>query len=373
MEEVDRLDRILARLLAFGRPALEDRALQPLAPLIDRAVAMVHTQSEQKGLSIEVEAGEAPPPQADVDGLQVEQVVINLLLNAIEASPAGGTVRVGLEREDEFVRIEVSDDGLGIPDNAREHVFDPYFTTRDAGNRSGPGRLPGGRGPPRRLASLRNRRRRNHLHDAAADAAGRHMSAGPKILIAEDDARAREYLCTLLKDEGYEVETAADGTEAWRLLLDARFEGLLLDVQMPGKDGLTILRELQSVAQPPAVLVMTAYGSSSVAIEAMKLGAYDYLTKPLHFDELLIELARAVAARGQALELEAYQQRRPGRGREPSGGQRPRHAAGLQAHRPGRPDRLDGADPRRDRHRQGAGRPGAPRPQHPRRPAARRA
>jgi DNA-binding NtrC family response regulator len=133
------------------------------------------------------------------------------------------------------------------------------------------------------------------------------MSAGPKILIAEDDARARDYLGALLKDEGYEVESAADGNEAWRLLVAARFEGLLLDVQMPGRDGLTILRELQSVAQPPAVLVMTAYGSSSVAIEAMKLGAYDYLTKPLHFDELLIQLARAVAARGQALELEAYQ------------------------------------------------------------------
>ncbi len=134
MEEVDRLDRILARLLAFGRPALEDRALQPIAPLVDRAVAMVHTQSGQKGVSIEVEAGEARPPEADVDGLQVEQVVINLLLNAIEASPAGGTVRVGLAREDEFIRIAVSDDGPGIPDRARDHVFDPYFTTRDSGN-----------------------------------------------------------------------------------------------------------------------------------------------------------------------------------------------------------------------------------------------
>jgi len=132
------------------------------------------------------------------------------------------------------------------------------------------------------------------------------MSAGPRILIAEDDARARDYLGALLRDEGYAVETAADGTEAWRLLEEGGFDGLLLDVQMPGKDGLTILRDLQALAQPPAVLVMTAYGSSSVAIEAMTLGAYDYLTKPLHFDELLIQLARAVAARAEALELEAY-------------------------------------------------------------------
>jgi two-component system response regulator AtoC len=132
------------------------------------------------------------------------------------------------------------------------------------------------------------------------------MSERPRILIAEDDTRARDYLGTLLEDEGYTVKTAADGSEAWRLLVEERFAGLLLDVQMPGKDGLTILRELPALARPPAVLVMTAYGSSAVAIEAMKLGAYDYLTKPLHLDELLIQLGRAVAARAEALELEAY-------------------------------------------------------------------
>lgn len=133
MEEVDRLDRILSRLLAFGRPALEDRALQPIAPLIDRAVAMVHKQSEQKGVSIQVAGAEGPPPEADVDGLQVEQVLINLLLNAIEASPTGGFVRMDLFADAESVRVTVGDHGPGIPGPAREHVFDPYFTTRDSG------------------------------------------------------------------------------------------------------------------------------------------------------------------------------------------------------------------------------------------------
>jgi signal transduction histidine kinase len=133
MEEVDRLDRILARLLAFGRPALEDRLLQPITPLIDRAVAMVQTQSGQKGVSIQVDGGEAPPPEVEVDGLQVEQVLVNLLLNAIEASPSGSSVRVGVARADGSVQVAVSDDGPGIPEEAREHVFDPYFTTRDSG------------------------------------------------------------------------------------------------------------------------------------------------------------------------------------------------------------------------------------------------
>jgi signal transduction histidine kinase len=83
-------------------------------------------------VSIRVEH-EGVPPEADVDGLQVEQVVVNLLLNAIEASPSGATVRVAVGRENGSVRIAVSDHGSGIPEDAREHVFDPYFTTRDSG------------------------------------------------------------------------------------------------------------------------------------------------------------------------------------------------------------------------------------------------
>jgi DNA-binding NtrC family response regulator len=132
------------------------------------------------------------------------------------------------------------------------------------------------------------------------------VSGAAKVLIAEDDPRALESLRELLREEGYEVEAAAGGAEAWRLLGERKFEALLLDVRMPGMDGLKILGELPSLPQPPAALVMTAYGSSSIAIEAMKLGAYDYLAKPLRFDELLIQLERAIAARRQVLELETF-------------------------------------------------------------------
>lgn len=132
------------------------------------------------------------------------------------------------------------------------------------------------------------------------------MSHAGRILVAEDDPRARDSLTALLAEEGYYVEAVADGAEVSRLLNEETFDAALLDVRMPGKDGLTVLRELRNGKHPPAVLVMTAYGNSSVAIEAMKLGAYDYITKPLHFDELLIQLERAVANRRQAMELNAY-------------------------------------------------------------------
>lgn len=133
IQEVDRLDCIVARLLAFGRPALNDRHVQDLMPLLDQATRMVREQSGRKNVRIEVEPKPDTAIMADVDGPQIQQVVINLLLNAIDASPTGGVVRVGVHREEGETCITVSDQGSGIPEEARPHVFDVYFTTKPDG------------------------------------------------------------------------------------------------------------------------------------------------------------------------------------------------------------------------------------------------
>ncbi|MCZ2073799.1 MAG: sigma-54 dependent transcriptional regulator [Bryobacterales bacterium] len=130
--------------------------------------------------------------------------------------------------------------------------------------------------------------------------------SGGRVLVAEDDARARDALVALLEEEGYDVECTADGMAAGDRVAAGNFDAVLLDVRMPGKDGLSLLREWRDWNCAPAVLVMTAYGTSAVAIEAMKLGAYDYLTKPLHFEEVLIQLERAIAARRQTAALQRY-------------------------------------------------------------------
>ena len=132
------------------------------------------------------------------------------------------------------------------------------------------------------------------------------MPPKASILIAEDETQAREALRALLEDEGYHVVAAADGVEAAELLEQFAVEAAILDIRMPRKDGLALLREIRDITSPPAVLIMTAYGNSAAAIEAMALGAFDYLTKPLNFDELLIQLGRAIENRRRADELEAY-------------------------------------------------------------------
>ncbi|MBN1568301.1 MAG: sigma-54-dependent Fis family transcriptional regulator [Acidobacteria bacterium] len=132
------------------------------------------------------------------------------------------------------------------------------------------------------------------------------MRPKASVLIAEDESQARESLRALLEDEGYQVLCAPDGMEASRILNQSSVEAAVIDIRMPFKDGLALLRELKDHPAPPAVLIMTAYGTSAVAIEAMALGAFDYLTKPLNFDELRIQLQRAIEDRRRTSELEAY-------------------------------------------------------------------
>ena len=132
LHEIDRLDMILGRLLAFGRPSMMNRQAQNLAPIMDQAIRMVQDAVHQKGIHL-IALGLRDNPSADVDGPQIVQVLINLLLNAIDASPASGTVRIEAQQRDDTVRILVSDEGPGIPEESRPHVFDAYFTTKPNG------------------------------------------------------------------------------------------------------------------------------------------------------------------------------------------------------------------------------------------------
>jgi signal transduction histidine kinase len=133
IREIDRLDLILARLLAFGRPALQDRHVQDVAPILRRAMSLVQEQSRKKSVELAVELEEAGELRADVDAPQIEQVLINLLLNAIEASPPGRRVALAARREHGRLRITVADQGPGVPVEAQAHVFDAYYTTKPDG------------------------------------------------------------------------------------------------------------------------------------------------------------------------------------------------------------------------------------------------
>src|SRR5579872_127075 len=114
------------------------------------------------------------------------------------------------------------------------------------------------------------------------------------ILVADDDATIRSNLALLLRSEDYEVREASDGIEAAEILADPATSLALLDLKMPGRNGMELLREHVDHLDETPVIVITAFGGSSAAIEAMKLGAFDYITKPFDLDEVLFTVRRAL-------------------------------------------------------------------------------
>ncbi len=118
-----------------------------------------------------------------------------------------------------------------------------------------------------------------------------------KLLVVDDEAAARSALAELLRDEGYTVRTAGDGFKAFGQLEGWEPDVVITDVQMPGMSGIELMEKLRDSRPEVGVLVMTAFGSVENAVTAMQVGADDYLTKPVHFPELLLILERLLERR----------------------------------------------------------------------------
>src|SRR5438552_7872052 len=124
----------------------------------------------------------------------------------------------------------------------------------------------------------------------------------PSLLIVDDEKPTREGLRAALEDR-YDVYLADDAQSALVLLEKDNFDVLLPDLRLPGEDGMKLIARAKSLSQPPVCILMTAYGSEEVAVEAMKRGADDYISKgKLQIDELEMRIARAL--RQQKLETE---------------------------------------------------------------------
>jgi len=121
-----------------------------------------------------------------------------------------------------------------------------------------------------------------------------------RVLVADDERNLRELVVRELGRRGYEVDGVADGVAALERIRETAYDVVVLDMRMPQKEGIDVLRELAAFSEPPQVIVMTGFQEVSAAVEAMKLGAYDYLTKPTKFEELDI-VVRKAAEKGQLL------------------------------------------------------------------------
>ena len=119
------------------------------------------------------------------------------------------------------------------------------------------------------------------------------MPGKKKLLIVDDEENMRHFLKALLEQEGYNVFLAENGRIAIDILKSEKISTTLCDIRMPEMDGMQFLKEISARKIDTTVITMSAYGTIDLAIETMKLGAYDYVSKPFKPDEILLTLIKA--------------------------------------------------------------------------------
>jgi CheY-like chemotaxis protein len=261
------------------------------------------------------------------DAVRLEQVVLNLLGNAVKFTPEGGRIAVGLERDASWVRVDVSDTGEGIEGDALPHVFDTFrqgdstSTRRHGGlglglaivrhlveahgggvKASSPGR---GRGATFsvRLPALAVTDATTLARAPAPPSSERPAGAPPRLegvraLFVDDDADARRLVKAVLASEGAEVLLAESADEALALLDGTYVDVIVSDIAMPGSDGYELVGRLRRRERVhggllPAV-ALTAYAGEDARDRALAAGFQHYVTKPITPAALTEVVARAV-------------------------------------------------------------------------------
>jgi two-component system response regulator PilR (NtrC family) len=119
-----------------------------------------------------------------------------------------------------------------------------------------------------------------------------------KILVVDDEEDVRETLATVLENLNYQALLAADGEEALSVVKNQRVDVILSDLYMPGMNGIELLKRVKTEKKNIIFLMITAHPTIETAVDAIKKGAYDYLTKPFHIEEVRIKLSRAMEKQG---------------------------------------------------------------------------
>src|SRR2546429_8409883 len=123
------------------------------------------------------------------------------------------------------------------------------------------------------------------------------MNPGPHLLVVDEEPGIGESLCSILEDEGSLVEAVVSAEEALERAAAGDFEVVLLDVWLPGIDGLEALSRLQASPRPPAVIMISGHGTIETAVRATKLGAFDFIEKPLSLERAIVLVRNAIHKR----------------------------------------------------------------------------
>jgi two-component system, sensor histidine kinase len=306
--QTQHLARLVDDLLDVSRITSGKIALQrtpvELVELVRRCIASAAASRSGAQRSIEFEPL-ASPLWIEGDGVRLDQVVSNLLANAIKYTPAGGHVTVTVARFQDTAEVRVRDDGAGIPSQVLPHVFDLFVQAQDTIDRSQGGmgigltlvkslvELHGGRvsvtsdGPGQGsefAVWLPARASAGQPGAATPPPRGDRSHHSHDILVIEDNADSRDLLRTLFESMGHRVAAAADGLSGVQRAVALAPRVMVVDIGLPGLDGYSVARDVRMALGDAVYLIaLTGYGQPGDRERAREAGFDLHLTKPVDF------------------------------------------------------------------------------------------
>jgi two-component system cell cycle sensor histidine kinase/response regulator CckA len=292
-----RATSLTRQLLAFTRKQLPVARRTTWKEVLEGVRPMLR-QLLPDEIALEIDTGDESAVFADPGML--EQVVTNLAVNARDATPPGGVIRLVTSRDDGMAVLLVTDTGTGIPPELMERIFEPFFTTRSSGTGLG-------------LAIVRDIVKQNRGEilvrsepgngttfeirlprvEGEVGAAEEPSGGTERVIVVDDDEPVLSYVRTVLEGGGYSVETAANGREALDRIAERRPDLVLTDVVMPELTGPELADRVQERWPGLPVLFMSGYAGSFGGTSAR--GAHA-LSKPFSADELLAAVRAALDA-----------------------------------------------------------------------------
>ncbi len=313
--ESERAARIVRNLLTFARKRQTTRAMVDVNKVVRETLALRSYEQRVTNITI-IDALASGLPLIFADGHQLQQVLLNLVINAEQAMLAAHgrgvlVVRSWFDADREAVTLEINDDGPGVPTDLQPKVFDPFFTTKDVGKGTGLGltvayaivQEHGGR---IRLESSMGRGASFFIELPVTGVKLPPTPAPPpdaqvtsaSILVVEDEAPLAAAVVDALRDAGYVVDRATDGEDALEKIGGATFDVVVCDLKMPRMDGKTFYRQLSATTPGLAkrVVFVTGDVAGTEAEQFLEQSGCRWLAKPFRLSDLLRTVREVIAA-----------------------------------------------------------------------------
>ena len=314
----DRAADIINKLLTFSRSNEEKYHLVILEELVEDTLALIERAFESEGINILRYFGKIPPVR--MNSGEIQQVILNLAINSKHAMKKAGVITIQTEIEDDYVKIDFADTGIGISKENISKIFEPFFTTKNEEvDQEGTGlglsvvyaiveRHGGkidvisevGKGTTFTIKIPNIQRVSDSSNVNLPNIESKNLFLNPKrkgnILVVDDDVSIRNVLKEYLSPMGHNVVITNDGNNISELINNNHFDIIFLNYTMPGKNGLDVLKEIKLLNENVMVVMITGKSPDEIRDDVIAEGAYSFINKPFTINQIQNTVARILGS-----------------------------------------------------------------------------